>query len=157
MERNIISDDRAGILDDAARNRIPVVTDPAQAEALLHAVCEALSSKRDVNAEFRAGAVWTRKGYDDAGDFSPLVSPSPHRDNAGSDEVYLSVSVRVGRYNEASAVKTFVDRQRAHSERDRLAELESEAEKRRLARDAEQAALGELEARAAELRAATSR
>jgi hypothetical protein len=156
MDRSIICDGRGGILDDSVIDGIPVVTDPAQAEALLRALVEALSSNRDVRAEFRAGAVWERKGYDAGGDFSPLVSPSPYRDSAGDDEVYLSVSVRVGRYNEAAEVKTFVERQRAQSERDHLAELESKAAERRIARDTEQKALDDLEERAAELRAAAS-
>lgn len=92
MDRNIITD--ASILDASARDQIPVITDPEQAEALLRALIEALSSRGNVQAEFRAGSLWDRKGYDTAGDFSPLVAPSPYRDPNGDDEVYLSVSVQ---------------------------------------------------------------
>ncbi|EHB48818.1 hypothetical protein MycrhDRAFT_5659 [Mycolicibacterium rhodesiae JS60] len=157
MDRDIISPDRKGILGDLIRDQIPVITDPVEAESLLAALIEALSSNRNVQAEFRAGAIWERKGRDDGGDLSPLVSPSPYRDSAGSDEVYLSVSVRIGQSNKSPAVKAFVETRRAQSEQDRLAELESEAAARRNALNTDQSALEDLEARAAELRAATGR
>lgn len=157
MDRDIISVDRDGILDRSVHDRIPVITDPTEAEGLLGALIEALSGKGDVQAEFRAGAIWERKGRDDGGDFSPLVSVSPHRDSDGGDEVYLSVSVRIGHADQAGAVQAFVERRRAQSERDRLAELDSEIAERRNSLDTEQSALEDLEARAAALRAATGR
>jgi hypothetical protein len=157
MDRDIVSDDANGILNDSVRDQIPVVTDPAQAEALLGALIEALSRNRNVRAEFRAGALWERKGRDAGGDFSPLVSPSPYRDLAGNDEVYLSVAVRIWQSNDAAALEAFVERQRAQSEQDLLAKLESESAALRHVRDAEQTRLDDLEARTAELRAAMNR
>ncbi|WP_342314731.1 hypothetical protein LIX17_26170 (plasmid) [Mycobacterium avium subsp. hominissuis] len=155
MDRDAITDDSSGNLDNSVRERIPLVTDPAQAEALLRALTEVLASNRNVQAEFRAGAVWERKGRDDGGDFSPLVSPSQYRDSAGNDEVYLSVSVRIGQFDTSPELKDFVERQRAQSERDSLAQLESQVAQRRHALDIDQSAIVDLEARVAQLRAAT--
>ncbi len=154
MNRDIITDRIDGILDASVHAQIPIVTDPTHAEALLNALIAALASSSDIQAEFRAGALWERKGYDTGGDFSPLVTPSPHRDTNGDDEVYLSIAVRIENPAATPELKAFIEQQRRQSEYDELAKLEAQTAQQRQARDAQQSALDALETRADELRAA---
>ncbi len=146
MDRTVITQNPDGILNASVRDQLPTVTDPTQAEALLSALIAALTAN-NVAAEFRAGALWERKGYDTGGNFSPLVDPSPHRDTNGDDEAYLSVAVRIQNPSATPELKAFIEQQRRHSERDHLAALEAQSTQHQQALDA-------LQARAAELRAA---
>jgi len=162
MDRTVPTQEPDGILDATVRNQIPIVTDPKQAEALLNALIAALATNtgpaaNNIEAEFRAGALWVRKGYDTAGDFSPLVDPSPYREANGDDEVYLSVAVRVQNPSATPELKAFIEQQRRQSERDQLAKLEAQSAQHRQALDAEQSTIDTLQARAAELRAAIDR
>ena len=156
MDRTVLTQDPNGILDAPVRDQIPIVTDPTQAEALLSALIAALATN-NVEAEFRAGALWERKGRDTGGDFSPLVDPSPHRDSTGDDEVYLSVAVRIQNRSATPELKAFIEQQRRLSERDLLAKLEAQSAQHRQALDTEQSAIDTLATRAAELRAAIDR
>lgn len=156
MDRFVLTENPDGILDAPVRDQIPIVTDPTQAEALLNALLATLATN-NVEAEFRAGALWQRKGRDTGGDLSPLVDPSPHRDSIGDDEVYLSVAVRIQNPSATPELKAFIKQQRQQSERDQLAKLEAQSAQHRQALDAEQSAIDTLQARAAELRAAIDR
>jgi len=162
MDRFVLTENPDGILDVTVRDQIPIVADPEQAEALLNALIAALATNtgpaaNNIEAEFRAGALWQRKGRDTGGDLSPLVAPSPHRDSIGDDEVYLSVAVRIQNPSSTPELKAFIEQQRQQSERNELAKLEAQSAQHRQALDAEQSAIDTLQARAAELRAAIDR
>lgn len=155
MDRSTATDDPNGILDPAVHHQIPIIADPTQAAALLSALTAALAAGSDVQAEFRAGSLWDRKGYDTGGDFSPLVDPSPYRGSDPlADEVYLSVAVRIENPSATPELRAFIENQRRRSECDQLAKLEAQSAQHQQARDAEQSTLDNIEARAAELRAA---
>ena len=150
-----LTNDPNGILNASVRDQLPLITDPTQAEALLRALTASLATNSDVQAEFRAGSLWDRKGYDTGGAFSPLVDPSPHRGTDPlAEEVYLSVAVRIESPDAAPELKAFVQQQRQQSERDELAKLEARSAQHQQARAAEQSAQDIIDARAAELRAA---
>lgn len=140
------------VIGEAARTQLPRVTDPDHADALLSAVIEALTVDfpgTSVRAEFRAGAVWERKGHDVGGDLSAQIDPSPYRPADGSGEdVVLEVTVRIGSYASDNAkLSAFVDTMKAHAGRAALLEAEASARAKR-------EELARLEARTAELRRA---
>ncbi|MFI5721075.1 hypothetical protein [Nocardia sp. NPDC051750] len=137
-----------------AWEKIPTITDPAEAQALLYALLEALENGRfyGVQAEFSAGAVWDRKESEEGGDISPIVTPSTYRSTIGDDDLYLSVSVRIKDSDTLPAVVEFADRLRKRSERDLLEHLEAAKDRRREALNAEQEELRALDSQIKELR-----
>lgn len=143
------------LLNDAARDRMPVVNDPEQAEGLLRALLAAINDPdvaSVVSAQFRAGAIWQRKVNDTGGSLSPRVSPSHDRDSNGDDELYLSVEVRVPSIKSRSVIGDFVASQRAAEGTAQSTAIEEQIAAKRAAISVGETELGELVAQLGQLR-----